>query len=147
MNPSLVYLVQTDTTVGFLSSNDKRLADIKHRNYNQKILQVVDSFQELCNNVRIPSNRKNMIRKSNHTTFIYPKGLSFRVVSGELEHNRFIRKFSSLFSTSANKTKHDFDKTYAISKVDIVLYTADGFSQSEASSIFKINNKKIIKLR
>ena len=47
MNPDLVYLVQTDTTVGFSSSNDEKLSNIKQRPSNQKILKTLDSFVTL----------------------------------------------------------------------------------------------------
>ncbi|MEA3554630.1 MAG: Sua5 YciO YrdC YwlC family protein, partial [Campylobacterota bacterium] len=105
MNENLVYLVQTDTTVGFLSSNDKKLSCIKQRDTNQKTLQVVDSFKTLQTKVRVPKKRKSMLRKSKHTTFIYSNGLSFRVVDKDSLHWSFIKKFKCLYSTSANITK------------------------------------------
>ena len=40
MDKDLVYLVQTDTTVGFSSLNDEKLSIIKQRPKSQKILQT-----------------------------------------------------------------------------------------------------------
>jgi tRNA A37 threonylcarbamoyladenosine synthetase subunit TsaC/SUA5/YrdC len=61
MDASNVYLTQTDTTVGFLCNNDKKLSGIKKRPISQKILQVVDSFSTLKQKVRVP----NQFKKNN----------------------------------------------------------------------------------
>ena len=147
MDSSLVYLVQTDTTVGFLSSNDKKLSSIKRRDINQKTLQVVDSFNTLKTKVRIPNRQKNIVRRSKLTTFIYPNSLSFRVIDTASNHHKFIEKFGCLYSTSANITKKNFDKSFAIEYSDIILYNKFDFLQTKSSTIYKINNNKIKKLR
>ena len=147
MDSSLVYLVQTDTTVGFLSVDDKKLSSIKQRDLNQKTLQVVDSFDTLKNKIRVPNKRKNLVRRSKQTTFIYPNGLSFRVVEKNSNHHKFIKKFKCLYSTSANITKKDFDETFAVNYSDIILYNKYGFLQTKSSTIYKINNNKIKRLR
>ena len=147
MDSGLVYLVQTDTTVGFLSSNDKKLSTIKRRDINQKILQVVDSFDTLKKQIRVPSIHKNRLRRSKQTTFIYPNGMSFRVVNKNSHHHKFIKKFKCLYSTSANVTKRNFDESFAVNYSDVVLYNSDGFSETKSSTIYKINNNKVKKLR
>ncbi len=147
MDSGLVYLVQTDTTIGFLSSDDKKLSAIKQRDSNQKTLQVVDSLDILKTKVRVPNNFKNIVRKSKKTTFIYPNGLSFRVVDKNSHHYKFIKKFKNLYSTSANITKKDFDESFAVEYSDIILYNQFGFSQKQSSTIYKINNTKIKKIR
>ena len=100
MDSSLVYLVQTDTTVGFSSSNDEKLSLIKQRPTNQKILQTVDSFKTLKQNTRVPKEFRKRVRNSKKTTFIYPNTHSFRVISKDDRFFRFIHKFKSLYSTS-----------------------------------------------
>ncbi len=147
MNKNLVYLAQTDTTVGFLSSDDKKLSIIKQRDTNQKILQVVDSFKTLKKYTRIPKKMRKKVRYSKLTTFIYPNQLSFRVVNNNSQHHNFIKKFNCLYSTSANITKKDYDEDFAFSNSDIILFTKNKFSQNISSKIYKINNKKIKKLR
>jgi len=147
LDKSLVYLVQTDTTVGFLSSDNIKLSKIKKRPINQKILTVVDSFKTLKLKARIPKKHKKFIRKSRFTTIIYPNLASFRVVDKNNSHNSFIKRFKYLFSTSANITKKDFDEEFAVNSSDIVLYTKDGFAQTKSSSIYKINKNKIKKVR
>ena len=147
MDNNLVYLVQTDTTVGFLSNNNKKLSSIKQRDQNQKILQVVDRLSTLKLKVRVPNNRKNSLRRSNLATFIYPNGLSFRVVDKTTQHHKYINKFKCLYSTSANITKKEFNESFAVQNSDIILYNNQDFKEMKASSIYKINNFKIKKLR
>ncbi|MEA3383981.1 MAG: Sua5 YciO YrdC YwlC family protein [Campylobacterota bacterium] len=147
MDKNLVYLVQTDTTVGFLSSNDKKLSTIKQRDIKQKTLQVVDSLATLKTKVRVPNKQKNTVRRAKQTTFIYPNSLSFRVVNINSHHHKFIKKFGCLYSTSANITKQDFEEKFATDNADIILYNKDQFSQTVSSSIYKINNKKIKRIR
>ncbi|MEA3314872.1 MAG: Sua5 YciO YrdC YwlC family protein [Campylobacterota bacterium] len=147
MDSSLVYLVQTDTTVGFLSYDNIKLSQIKKRPSKQKILMVVDSFKTLKLKTRVPKKYKRFIRKSNFTTIIYPNLSSFRVVDKSNNHHSFIKRFRYLFSTSANITKKDFNEEFAVENSDIILYTKDGFSQTKSSSIYKVNKNKIKKVR
>jgi len=147
VDSGLVYLVQTDTTVGFLSSYDEKLSTIKKRPIKQKTLQVVDSFKTLKENCRVPKKQKNFVRRSKLTTFIYPNSLSFRVVSNQSHHYRFIKKFQKLYSTSANITKQNFDEKFAKNCSDVVLYNNIGFNETKSSSIFKLNNNSIKKIR
>jgi len=147
MNSSCVYLTQTDTTVGFLSSDDKKLAKIKQRKINQKILQVVDNFKILKQNTRIPKRFRNFIRRSKKTTFIYPNKLSFRVVLKCSDHSNFIGKFSKLYSTSANLTNKNYDKSFAFDKCDIAIYSDNEFGEKVNSKIYFVNETKLKRLR
>ena len=147
MDSSKVYLVQTDTTVGFSSSDDEKLSDIKNRPKTQKILQTVKSFKILKLQTRIPKKYKKFIRKSKKTTFIYPNSFSYRVIDKNSNFYNFIKKFNSLYSTSANKTKEKFNYNFATKKSDIIVETKTGFFENYSSSIFKVTNKRIKKLR
>ncbi len=147
MDKNLVYLVQTDTTVGFLSNNDKKLASIKKRENTKKILRVVDNFKTLKTHTRIPKKHRKLIRNSKSTTFIYPNGESFRVVDKNSHHHSFIKKFGVLYSTSANETKKNFDMEYAIKNTNIQLITKIDYYEGDSSTIIKINSKKISKIR
>lgn len=147
MDKQLVYLVQTDTTVGFSSSDDEKLSSIKQRSSKQKILQTIDSFSTLKQKTRIPNRYKKRIRKSKKTTFIYPNTNSFRVIDKNDEFHPFIKKFQSLYSTSANKTAHSFDYTFASTHCDIDVETKKGFVETYASSIYKVSKRKIKKIR
>src|SRR5574344_2240399 len=108
MNENLVYLVQTDTTVGFCSANYKKLNSIKNREENQKVLATIDSFKTLQKYARVPKKYRKIVRNSKKTTFIYPNLNSFRVINKDEPFYNFIKKFKLLSSTSANYTKKSF---------------------------------------
>jgi tRNA A37 threonylcarbamoyladenosine synthetase subunit TsaC/SUA5/YrdC len=144
---SKIYLVQTDTTVGFLSSCDKTLANAKERPKKQKILQEVDSCKTLKTLTRIPNKYKKQIRRLEKTTFIYPDGQSYRKISKNNKHYNFIKKFGAIYSTSANKTKESFSLEYAHEKADILVFTKEDFNETTSSKIYKISNHTIKKIR
>ncbi|MCT7596377.1 Sua5 YciO YrdC YwlC family protein [Aliarcobacter butzleri] len=147
MDSALVYLVQTDTTVGFSSSNDEKLSAIKKRPNSKKILNTVDSFITLNRNARVPKNFRKLVRNSKKTTFIYPNLNSFRVVSKDSKFYDFISKFFVLYSTSANETTKNFEINYASKNADVIVENADGFYETTASSIIKLSKKRFKKLR
>jgi tRNA A37 threonylcarbamoyladenosine synthetase subunit TsaC/SUA5/YrdC len=147
MNPNLVYLVQTDTTVGFSSINDEKLSNIKQREINQKILKTVDSFDTLKNFTRVPKKYRNMVRKSNKTTFIYPNLDSFRVVNKDSHFFDFVKKFKILSSTSANKTKESFEYNYASKYSDVEVINNLGFFETSSSKIYKLYKNNLKRIR
>lgn len=147
MDSKLVYLVQTDTTVGFSSSDDGRLSALKQRPPTQKILQTVDSFCTLNQNTRVPKKFRKQVRNSKKTTFIYPNKMSFRVISKDSDFYDFIHKFNILFSTSANKTGKNYDKTFAHNEANIIVEDKNNFFETTASKIIKINKTTKIRLR
>lgn len=147
MNQNLVYLVQTDTTVGFSSNNDERLSAIKQRDKNQKILKTVNSFKTLQSFTSVPKKFRKFVKNSKKTTFIYPNLNSFRVVDSSNNFIDFINKFKILSSTSANKTSCSFDYEFALNKVDVIVENKYGFFETNSSKIYKIGKKNIKKLR
>lgn len=147
MDSSLVYLVQTDTTVGFSSSSDEKLSLVKQRSLSQKILNTVDSFFTLNKNTRVPKKFRKNVRNSKKTTFIYPNGNSFRVVDKSLEFYDFINKFGILYSTSANKTSKNFEKEFAYEVAEIIVEDKKGFFETKASNLIKLSKKRLKKLR
>lgn len=147
MDTNLIYLVQTDTTVGFSSGDDERLSSVKRRPNSQKILQTLDSFTTLKKHTRVPKNHRKRVRHSKKTTFIYPNKDSFRVVNKNDKFYSFIRKFKNHYSTSANRTKKSFEKDFAIANSDVVVYSKEGFSENVSSSIYVLGKRKIKRLR
>ncbi len=147
MDSSLVYLVQTQTTVGILSQDSTKLAKIKQRPASQKMLCEVDSFKTLLQHTRVPKKYRKMVRNSKNTTFIYPNGESFRVVDKNSAHYDFIKKFGVMYSTSANITGKDFDEEWAKSVVDVIVEDSRGFSQNQSSSIIKLTANSMEKIR
>lgn len=143
----MIYLAQTDTTVGFLSTDLKVLNKIKKRELNQKVLTAVSSFKYLKTLTRIPNKYKNMVRRSTKKSFIYPNNSSYRVIPRQSLHSNLIGKYRYLYSTSANEKDKGYDENFAINSVACIVYNKDKFSQKMASEIFKISNHNIKKLR
>ena len=143
MDSSLVYLVQTDTTVGFSSLNDEKLSTIKQRPTSKKILHTVDSFKTLTQYTRVPKDFRKKVRNSKRTTFIYPNTKSFRVVIKDSNFYDFINKFGILYSTSANKTTEKFDKDFATIGADTIVEDKRGFYETKASTIIKLSKKSL----
>jgi tRNA A37 threonylcarbamoyladenosine synthetase subunit TsaC/SUA5/YrdC len=146
MKKDKIYLVQTDTTVGFLSQDKKKLNKIKNRPLNTPVLREVESLDTLKSFVRVPDKFKKLVRRAKKTTFIYPNKESFRVVRDE-KHLEFLKKFLWMYSTSANMHGKKFDETWAKEKADIVVEDKRGFFEGEASKIIKLGKTKCKKLR
>lgn len=141
-----VFLVQTDTTVGFLSQNYHSLALLKERKIEKPFLRVTASFKVLKSLTRIPKEHRNRVRRSEKSTFIYANNRAVRVVKDK-KHADFIRPFSWMYSTSANETGLSYDKEFAFSKSDIIVEDSQGLFEGESSSIYRLTRDKLQRLR
>ncbi len=141
----MIHLAQTDTTVGFLSDSYKELQKIKPRN-NKPFLITTTTFKTLKNLTRVPKKHKKMVRRAKKTTFIYSNNKAIRVIKDGV-HERFLKDFDYLYSTSANKSGKDFDEDFARSIADVIVEDKRGFSQKKASSLIKLSNKLKKKIR
>jgi tRNA A37 threonylcarbamoyladenosine synthetase subunit TsaC/SUA5/YrdC len=141
-----VILTQTDTTVGFLSQDAKKLYEIKSRQSSKPFLKVYQNFKTLLKeNNRIPKNMKNFVRRSKKTTFIV-KNRAFRVAN-PTQYSQVLREFSWSYSTSANESGKHFDRVFCEAKADIIIEDARGLYESSSSSLIKINNTTKKRLR
>jgi len=141
-----VFLVQTDTTVGFLSQNDLQLAQIKERSSSKPFVQVCASLKTLKTLARVPNKYKNRVRRAKKTTFVYGNNKGIRVVK-EKRHADFVKPFGWFYSTSANENSLSYEKEFAKAKSDIIVEDIKGLFEGESSSIFKLANNKMIRLR
>lgn len=141
-----VFLVQTDTTVGFLSQNNQQLSDIKQRPSDKPFVQVCASLKVLKTLVRVPSLHKNRVRRGKKETFVYSNNKAIRVVK-EKSHADFIKPFKWFYSTSANEKALSYDKEFANVKSDIIIENSKGLFEGESSSIYKLSQNKIKRLR
>ncbi len=146
MNPNNIYLIQTDTTVGFLSQDKIKLNKIKNRPLNRPVLREVDSLKTLKSFVRVPKKHKNRIRRAEKTTFIFSNGESFRVVRDK-RHLEFLKKFKWMYSTSANLHGKPFDEIWAKHQADVIVEDKRGLFEGEPSRIYKLGKSKIKKIR
>lgn len=171
MDRNLLYLAQSDTTVGYLSGNRKKIAKAKDRDEAKPMLLEADSLSTLKNIVRIPEIFKKRIRRERFATYIY-KGriskdencnngireerihknricksdISIRVV-GDKCHIKFLKKFSTLYSSSANVSGGEFDMDEAISRSEVLVIDGRGIFESIPSKIYKINRRRIERIR
>ena len=141
-----VILTQTDTTVGFLSTDPRKLAKAKKRDITQPFLLCVDSFKKQKKLTRTPKKFRSFVRRSKKTTFLYPNKKAIRVVRDE-KHNQLLKKFDFLYSTSANENQKAFVKNYAIQHADIMIETSKGLQEIAPSAIMILTKSKIHMLR
>lgn len=140
----MIYLAQTDTTVGFLSKDLKTLNALKNRPQNTPCLITTAKFCELKKLTRVPNAFKNLIRRAKKTTFIYPNSKAVRVVK-EHEHSEFLSKFPWLYSTSANIHGQRFNEKWAKNVANIVV--DEVFYENTPSKLLKLSRQKIRKIR
>ncbi len=142
----LVFLVQTDTTIGLLSKDTHRLSKIKQRDKKKPFLKSVSSFKTLKDETRVPVKFKKFIRRKKKTTFIYPNKKAIRVVQN-ISHQKFLQKFGWFYSTSANKSGENFDFNYIKDKVDIIVFNQFGFLDKTSSALYALNKEYIRRKR
>lgn len=140
-----IILAQTDTTVGFLSQNAKRLEEIKSRAGNKPFLKVYAELKVLRHDIRIPPLHKHRVRHSKKTTFVL-KNQAFRYVS-DPEHARLIHPFRWLYSTSANESGKNFDDSFCRGVSDLIIEDHRGLHEQSASKIFLLNTTHLKQLR
>ena len=141
-----VILTQTDTTVGFLSQNTQKLYEIKSRKSTKPFIKVYNDFKSfLAYGNRVPKDKKNLVRRSTKTTFIV-KNRAFRVSHSSLS-SQILKDSSWLYSTSANKSKENFNREFCETKADIIIEDINGLTEKSSSTLIKINNIKKRKIR
>ncbi|MBM0636739.1 Sua5 YciO YrdC YwlC family protein [Campylobacter sp. VicNov18] len=140
----MIYLAQTDTTVGFLSKDLQKLNILKRRSKDQPCLITSAKFSELKSLARVPKLFKNFVRRSRKTTFIYPNQKAIRIVKG-CKHAQFLANNGFFYSSSANKHGEAFDENWAKSVADVIL--DENFYENDPSRILKLSRNKIIKIR
>jgi len=141
-----VLLVQTDTTVGFLSQDAPKLYDIKSRDTNKPFIQVFKDFKTLKqNHIRVPNTQKNRVRRAKKTTFIV-KDTAFRVAQYK-SSSAALRHGTWHYSTSANESTKSFSRVFCEQKADIIIEDKHGLFEGEPSKLYKINHKRIKRLR
>lgn len=143
----MLYLAQSDTTVGFLSRDARCINLAKGRDEFQEVLQTVASFKVLKTLSRIPKKHRNFVRRSSKSTFILANKKAARVVSKSSAHHRLVHSFGAIYSSSANMTKKAFNKEEAFHKSDIIVKDSRGFFEDEASKLYKLSNSKIQRIR
>ena len=142
----LVYLAQTDTTVGFLSQDAQKLSEIKERPSHKPFIQSFDSLKTYTQmGGRVPNRHKSRLRRSSSTTFVV-NNRAIRIVA-DGKHHQLLSKHGWFFSTSANEKSKTYESGFAEQKADVVVEDERGLFEGTASNIYQINSKKIRRLR
>jgi len=141
-----VILTQTDTTVGFLSQNAKKLYEIKERKPSKIFIQVYNNFKTLkASTCRVPKEHRNLLRRCKKTTFIV-KGKSFRVSPSSL-YSQIFKNLDWVYSTSANKSQENFSRDFCEDKADIIIENNSRLKENKSSKLIKLNHIKRKRLR
>ncbi len=146
MDPKRLYLAQTDTTVGFLSQDAKRLASTKGRPAHKAFIIAVSSAKNLKDFVRVPKKWRKLVRQAKRTTFAYPNGKAVRVVK-DSEHKKFLDHFGWMYSTSANPSGKNFDEAWARQQADVIVEDKRGFFEGKPSKILRLGRTRAMRIR
>ena len=139
-------LTQTDTTVGFLSQDNLKLQKIKSRQSNKPFIKVYKNLKSFkADGKRVPNSKKYLLRRSKKTTFIV-KNSAFRVADDTLSSS-ILRNIKWNYSTSANESGKNFDREFCESKADIIIENKDSLYEGSPSSLYRMNSKKMERLR
>jgi tRNA A37 threonylcarbamoyladenosine synthetase subunit TsaC/SUA5/YrdC len=146
MDSQALYLVQTDTTVGFLTQDSALLSKVKNRPYSKAFVSVYSDFKAFKENKnRISNLHKNYVRASKQTTFV-SKNRASRIVN-DSKHHDFLKKFDWFFSSSANQNTKVFKRDFALDAADIIVEDARGLYENKPSCIIKLSQTREVKLR
>ncbi|CAA6817021.1 MAG: TsaC protein (YrdC domain) required for threonylcarbamoyladenosine t(6)A37 modification in tRNA [uncultured Sulfurovum sp.] len=143
-----LFLTQTDTTIGFVSQDSKKIDQAKKRKPNKHYIKVVNSLETLKRFSRVPNKYKNAVRRAKRTTFIMPNGLSFRVVKNT-EHNLLLDRLYWVYSSSANLSGAEYDEAYAKENTEVLVSFPKKKDRKErkASRIYKLSQNNIRSIR
>jgi len=144
MFKDLVFLTQTDTTIGFVSQNEAQLTAIKQRPPHKHYIKAVNSLKTLKTFSRIPASHKNRVRRAKRTTFILPNGHSYRVIK-DPQHLLLLNRLKWAYTTSANLSNQPYNEEFAKEVADVLITPLS--KNTQASTIYKINNTTIKRIR
>jgi tRNA A37 threonylcarbamoyladenosine synthetase subunit TsaC/SUA5/YrdC len=139
-------LIQTDTTVGFLSKSSELLREKKRRPAGKEFLKVTSSLKSLKNIARVPLKFRRELRYSRKTSYVFPNGQSCRLVNFG-EHRDFLKERGVFFSTSANISGDKFQREIAENLSDFICEDWRGLKETQPSQIFKLGRKREKRLR
>ena len=140
----LVFLTQTDTTIGFVSQNADKLTQIKQRPPHKHYIKAVNSLETLHNFARVPQKHKNRVRRSKKTTFIMPNGRSYRLIKDK-HHLLLLDRLKWAYTTSANLSGEAYNEAFAREVADVIIGPIKEAKQ--ASTIIKLGKKRLRRIR
>ena len=140
----LLFLTDTDTTVGFLSKDPQRLDRAKKRPASKHYITALPSLRQLTANARIPKKFRHRIRRSRQESYILPSGHSYRIVY-DRRHLLLLERLEWTYTSSANLSEAPYDEAYAREAADV---TVEPLGPPRAPSrIYRLGRRKIKRLR
>jgi len=142
---SLLFLSDTDTTVGFLTQDATRLDTVKGRPPGKPYIHALDSLRTLKRLGRVPPAHRRRVRRQRRSTFILPNRHSFRLIR-DPRHLLLLERLQGwAYTTSANPSSAPFDEDFARSAADVVIEPL-GAPQAP-SSIYRLGKAGIKRVR
>jgi len=142
----LIFLSDTDTTVGFITQCSKCLDSIKERPANKLYIHALESLAILQNIGRIPPKYRRMVRRKKRCSFILPNGASFRVIR-DPRHLLLLRRLGGwAYTSSANLAGASYDESFARKKADIIVESLKR-GDASASTILLLGRERIKRVR
>jgi len=141
-----VFLTPTDTTIGFISKSSSCLDIVKKRPLNKEYITALSSLKKLKSLTRVPQKHKNRVRRASKSTFIFPNGNSYRLIRSS-EHKDLIDKLGYAYTTSANISGGEYNRIFAEDSADIIISFFNSNKDIKASTILKIKNNNIKRIR
>jgi len=139
-----IFLTQTDTTIGFVSQDAQKLSKIKQRPPHKHYIKAVDSLKTLLSFTRVPTSHKNHVRRAKKTTFVMPKGDSYRVIYDN-HHLLLLKRLKWAYTTSANLSNQAYDESFAKEHADVIIEPL--IQEQKASSIYKLGKHTLKRIR
>jgi len=141
----LVYLTQTDTTIGFVSQNSHQLDSIKQRPNHKRYITALPSLHTLKSHTRVPNIHKNRVRRAKHSTFIFTNMNSYRIIRDRY-HLLLLDRLGWAYTTSANPSNKPYDEKFATKSADVII-SSNHPNSTNPSSIYRLGKNRLIRVR
>ena len=140
----LLFLSDTDTTVGFISQDTRRIDRAKKRSAAKHYITALPSLKSLTVRTRIPRTHRRRLRRSRRESYILPSGRSYRIVR-DARHLLLLQRLGWAYTSSANLSETPYDEAYARRVADVVVEPLG--PPRTPSRIYRLGRQKMKRLR
>ena len=140
----LLFLTDTDTTVGFLSKDPTLLDNAKRRHADKHYITALPSLRSLRDRARVPRPYRRRLRRSRKESYILPSGRSYRIVR-DARHLLLLQRLGWAYTSSANLSGSAYDEAYARRMADVVVEPLG--PPRTPSRIYRLGRQKMKRLR
>ena len=140
----LLFLTDTDTTVGFLSRDPEPLDRAKRRHGKKHYITALPSLRSLRDRARVPRPYRLRLRRSRKESYILPSGRSYRIVR-DSRHLLLLKRLGWAYTSSANLSGAAYDEEYARRMADVVVEPLG--APRAPSRIYRLGRRKLRRIR